>query len=101
MIRYLLILALVALVARALWRILDGVIEGLRGAPRTSTPPLIGHMERDPVCGTYVVRGRAVTLADGRRQLYFCSTGCRDEFRARGSSPAGGSGPKAVEGRAG
>jgi YHS domain-containing protein len=40
-------------------------------------------MERDPVCGTFIVRDRALTLSDGSRQVYFCSPGCRDAYRAR------------------
>jgi YHS domain-containing protein len=41
------------------------------------------HMERDPVCGTFVVPHRAVSLIEGRRQIYFCSPRCRDAYRAR------------------
>jgi len=40
-------------------------------------------MARDPVCGTYVVPERAVTMADGPRLICFCSTTCRDKFRTR------------------
>jgi YHS domain-containing protein len=40
-------------------------------------------MARDPVCGTYVVPDRAVAITDGRRQIFFCSTVCRDKYRAR------------------
>jgi YHS domain-containing protein len=93
MLRYLLVLALIIIVARALWRILDGVAEGLRGTPRTPQAPSSGvQMERDPVCGTFVVRDRAVTLSVGQRQLYFCSARCRDKYRARPSTHSTGSG---------
>ena len=27
--------------------------------------------------------GRALTLTDGREQVYFCSAACRDSYRAR------------------
>jgi YHS domain-containing protein len=40
-------------------------------------------MARDPVCGTFVIPERAVTIDDGSRQVHFCSTECRDAFRAR------------------
>jgi hypothetical protein len=84
MLRYILILILVAIVARAFWRIVDGVIEGIRGPSRTPQQPPAGvAMARDPVCGTFVVRDRAVSLSDGARQLYFCSASCRDKYRAR------------------
>jgi YHS domain-containing protein len=83
MLRYLLLLILVAIVARAFWRIVDGVVEGMRGpAPAGRTPVAGVQMERDPVCGTFVVRERAITLGSGDRRLYFCSAGCRDKYRA-------------------
>jgi YHS domain-containing protein len=40
-------------------------------------------MVRDPVCGTFVLPASAVTLADGRARIYFCSETCRDKYRAR------------------
>ena len=84
MLRYILILALIVIVGRAVWRIVDGVIDGLRDRPRTPRAPAAGvPMERDPVCGTFIVRERAVTLAAGQRQLYFCSVRCRDKYRAK------------------
>jgi YHS domain-containing protein len=53
-----------------------------RGA--TSGPPVSGvRMVRDPVCGTYIVPDRALFLTDGSRQVFFCSTTCRDAYRAR------------------
>ena len=41
-------------------------------------------MVRDPVCGTYVVPGKALELARGRETLYFCSEKCRDEYSESG-----------------
>ena len=74
------------LVAHAFWRVVDGIMEGLTGKRivrgPTAPPPSV-QMARDPVCGTYVVPDRAVVLSDGSRQLFFCSTGCRDRYRAR------------------
>ena len=40
-------------------------------------------MVRDPVCGTFVLPGSAVTLVEGRARLYFCSDDCREKYRAR------------------
>ena len=77
-----LILFLVTL--RAIWRLLGGVIAGMKGQARPTQAPERGiQMARDPVCGTFVVPDRAVTLVDGRQHLYFCSTKCRDQYRAR------------------
>ena len=41
------------------------------------------NMVRDPVCGTFLLPERAVTLGDARRRVFFCSTTCRDKYRAR------------------
>ena len=85
MLRYILILVLIAIVARAFWRVVDGVVDGMRGgqAPPARTPVAGVPMERDPVCGTFVVRERAVTLGSGDRRVYFCSAVCRDKYQAR------------------
>jgi hypothetical protein len=85
MLRYLLILVLIAIVARAFWRIVDGVVDGMRSGPPPSgrTPGAGVPMERDPVCGTFVVRERAITLGTGDHRVYFCSAVCRDKYRAR------------------
>jgi YHS domain-containing protein len=40
-------------------------------------------MVRDPVCGTFVVPERAVSLTVGRELLHFCSVACRDAYRTR------------------
>ena len=42
MLRYLLLLILVAIVARAFWRVVDGVAEGMRGAAPTGRTPVAG-----------------------------------------------------------
>jgi YHS domain-containing protein len=84
MTRLILFLALSVFVARAFWRMVDGVIEGLTGQPRGTRAPQRGAtMVRDPVCGTFVVPERAVTLVEGRTTINFCSEACRDKYRAR------------------
>ncbi|HJZ70554.1 MAG TPA: hypothetical protein VKE51_02380 [Vicinamibacterales bacterium] len=81
LLRLALFIILACFVARAFWRLLDGIVEG---ASRGSQVPQRGvHMVRDPVCGTFIVADRAVTLAEGRAQVYFCSDACRDKYRAR------------------
>jgi YHS domain-containing protein len=48
-------------------------------------------MVRDPVCGTYVVRERALAASHGSHQVFFCSAGCRDRYSSlAGRTPAGG-----------
>ena len=90
MLRAVLELVLMLVIARSFSRILGGVMEGLRGAARgdsgVSQPraPAGGvPMVRDPVCGTFILPERAVSLSDGRHRLYFCSTACRDSYRSR------------------
>jgi len=84
MLRFILITLLIAFIARAFWRIVDGMIEGVTGTPRATRRRTPGvQMVRDPVCGTFVVPDRAVTLVEGRRQIYFCSDQCRDQYRGR------------------
>jgi YHS domain-containing protein len=85
MLRFLFYAILIIIFVRALWRFWDGIKEGMNGGQSTggATVPQRGvQMVRDPVCGTFLIRERAVTLATGRHVVYFCSTGCRDKYRA-------------------
>jgi YHS domain-containing protein len=69
-------------IARAFWRLIDGVIEGLSGRPAGAGREIRGvPMARDPVCGTYIVPDNSVAVVDGRKQVFFCSTVCRDKYR--------------------
>jgi YHS domain-containing protein len=84
-IRGLLLFLLVVFLVRAVWRLLGGIVSGaISAGPVTrsgeSAVPTAVKMERDPVCGTYVVPSKAITLAKGRETLYFCSERCRDEW---------------------
>ena len=82
MIRLALVLVLLIVIAKTFWRTVDGILEGLAGQAGSRTPQRGTHMVRDPVCGTFVLPGQAVTLADGSGTWYFCSTTCRDKYRA-------------------
>ncbi|MGE5244691.1 MAG: hypothetical protein ACM3SQ_10740 [Betaproteobacteria bacterium] len=89
MLRLVLVLILIVVVARAFWRVVDGIVEGLGGQPRRPPKGQRGvHMERDPVCGTFVIPERAVSLSNGASRLYFCSTDCCDKYRGGISSPS-------------
>ena len=82
MFRLALFVILSIFIARAFWRLIDGVIEGVSGRPAGSSREIRGvPMARDPVCGTYVVPDRSVAIVDGRQQVFFCSTVCRDKYR--------------------
>ena len=84
MIRALLIGILILLIARAFWRLMDGILEAAGGTQRTrrKTAPPAMPLVRDPVCGTHVSAASAVTLAVNGATHYFCSETCRDRFRA-------------------
>ena len=86
LLRLALFIVLGIFVARAFWRVIDGIVEGMRGRPagRSSRVPSRGvQMVRDPVCGTFLLPDHAVTLADGRARVFFCSDACRDKYRAK------------------
>ena len=73
-------------VARAFWRLIDGIVDGVRGSQSRggSRVPSRGvQMVRDPVCGTFLLPDHALTLVDGRARVFFCSDACRDTYRAR------------------
>lgn len=91
MIRVLLIGILLLLVARAFWKVMDGVIEAGGGTTRSRRAQKAAvKLVRDPVCGTYVLPARSVTLSAGGRLLHFCSAACRDTYRTRSSTGASG-----------
>jgi YHS domain-containing protein len=84
MFRFVLVSILLTLVARAVARLFHGIIEGMSGQPASTRTPQRGvPMVRDPVCGTFVLPERAVSLVDGRTRRFFCSNTCRDKYRAR------------------
>ena len=78
MIRILLLTILVLAVARAFWRVVDGILDAAGGPDRRSAVKLV----RDPVCGTYVSPGSALSLTSGDATHYFCSEECRARYRA-------------------
>jgi YHS domain-containing protein len=78
--RFLLLSILIVVVARAFWRVVDGVIEAAGGAPRRTRGGSAVKLVRDPVCGTYVAPGTALSLTSGGSTHYFCSEDCRKKF---------------------
>jgi YHS domain-containing protein len=71
------------------WRAIRGLLAGIaQGAssppPASRVPPEKGElMERDPVCGTFVVPSRAVSLTDRTGTHHFCSDTCRKKYGSR------------------
>ena len=93
MLRFIVVSVILTIVLRVITSTYSAFMEGLRGsgsgdhgarASRRRSPTAEAvHMVRDPVCGTFVVPERAVSIADGRARVYFCSEKCRDAYRAR------------------
>lgn len=89
MLRFLLYALLILFLLRAVLRFLRGInqgvssSEGAQGATRPASPSAV-KMERDPICGTYVVPGKALELTRGRETMYFCSETCRDKYALQG-----------------
>lgn len=84
MLRTILLAILVLLVARAFWRLMDGVIAAAGTGPTHSKggAPAV-KLVRDPVCGTYVAPRAALSATSGGSTHYFCSERCREEFSSR------------------
>lgn len=83
MFRVLLYVVLLILFVRAMSGLWRGIVEGASGghpARGPGVPPSAVQMVRDPVCGTFVVPGRALTAVVGGERVYFCSPTCRDSY---------------------
>ena len=51
-------------------------------APRPR-PIASDELVKDPVCGTYIVRSRAIRDESGGRSVYFCGPRCAAQFSER------------------
>jgi YHS domain-containing protein len=81
---------LLAVVVISMLRGVIGVIGKLFGdfvnppqqTARRPSVPSGGELKKDPVCGTFISPATAVQKRVGGTVYYFCSTECRDKFRA-------------------
>jgi YHS domain-containing protein len=81
-VRIILLAILILLLARAFWRLVDGVLEVVGGQERARPTGRPVKLVRDPVCGTWISPRDSISLAVRGTTHYFCSDRCRDEFRA-------------------
>jgi hypothetical protein len=86
--RFLLLMVLFMVIARTFWRFVDAVVRGATTGPapggrRAGGPPAAVKMQQCPVCGTYVVPGKAISVVSGGQPVYFDSEKCRAEFQSR------------------
>ena len=78
--RVLIVLFVLRLLLRAIFPRGIGAPGAAGGPRRTRTERIGGELVRDPQCGTYIPKARAVVSGTGSKALYFCSTTCRDKF---------------------
>jgi YHS domain-containing protein len=71
-------LLLLYFIIRAVSRLVRGIAEGMR-VPQVQ-PPSAVPLARDPVCGTFVVPSRALTIGSGAQTRFFCSEKCRRAY---------------------
>jgi YHS domain-containing protein len=73
----------VRLAILGLWLVvlIAALVPLLRRTPAAPSPPLPSdELVKDPVCGTYVVRSRAVSRPAVGGLRYFCSAKCASRF---------------------
>jgi len=69
---------------RSLRLFLSGLVQHAAPPPRErrSPPEKSELMVRDPVCGTFVLPSRAVSLSDRAGTHHFCSDACRRAYKS-------------------
>lgn len=84
-VRFLVVMVLM----RLAWKFLAGLAQG---APARAQAPAAKAVSlvRDPACGTYIDRSRAMTLGYKGETHYFCSEDCRANFKQGRRAASGG-----------
>jgi len=80
--RGLFLLGLIMVLVVVLWPLVKGALERL-GRGRLEDSGTRDELVKDPVCGTYVVRSRAIRDESGGRSVYFCGPRCAAQFSER------------------
>ncbi len=86
MLGWLLRLILLLVILRAIYLLLRGIWRGVVDAARVPVDDArstTGTLVQDPVCGTFVVRERALSARTDGALHYFCSDECRRAYEAR------------------
>jgi uncharacterized protein len=82
MVRVIIWVALAILVIRALMRLSRGILQGAGYRRGAANPPSVA-LVKDPVCGVFVPRTKALTSGAGDQAVYFCSEKCLQEWKRR------------------
>ena len=93
MARFILLFLLILAAARFFWRLVETVVRAAAGPSSGSAQgrpqsarrggPAAVKMQPCPVCNTYVVPGKAISIVSAGAPVYFCSEKCRAEFQSR------------------
>ncbi len=84
--RFFLIVLLALFALRAIGRFMGGLTRGARSGgtgPRQRPGDAPVKMVKDPVCGTFVVPGKALSATAAGATEWFCSEQCRAAFARR------------------
>ena len=73
---------LILLVIRYVLRLLFPPRRKPVAANRRPLERLGGELVRDPNCGTYVAKEKAIAAGSSADPMYFCSAACRDAYAA-------------------
>jgi hypothetical protein len=74
-------LVLLFFILRAVSRLWQGMLDGMRPTRDPQAPAV--PLARDPVCGTFVVPSRALTAGSGAEMRFFCSENCRRTYEMK------------------
>ncbi len=84
MLRLIIWAVLLIVIGRIVWRFMYAIFDGAgmikRPGQRERTAV---KLVRDPICGVFVVPGKALTSGSGTATRYFCSEKCRDQWGRR------------------
>ena len=87
MARLILLFILILAAARFFWKLVEVLLRGAMGPAsqggRRGGAPTPVKMQPCPVCGTYVVPGKAISAVSSGAPVYFCSDQCRAEYQSR------------------
>lgn len=89
LVRFLILIAVVAFVRYLIGMITRAVSGAVSGNPQAESGPSKsqgrqaenqGELLRDPVCGVFVASATSVKKSVDGRTVHFCSTACRDKY---------------------